>query len=123
MAISASEIPDMTELAPVALGFLARSPKARMIPSTVPKRPMNGALFPSVARKASRDSYSSRDFLIAASTTLATLSAPLSACPSAALTTSASMPSRPSTAARALARSPFSSQPASASRPGSFRAR
>ncbi len=76
MAISASEIPDMTELAPAALGFLARSPNARMIPSTVPKRPMKGALFPSVARNASRASYSSRDFLISASTTLATLSAP-----------------------------------------------
>jgi hypothetical protein len=34
----------MTVLAPAAPGFRERSKKARMMPRTVPKRPMKGAL-------------------------------------------------------------------------------
>ena len=51
MATSASLMPAITVPAPPAAGFRARSKKARMMPSTVPKRPTKGALFPSVPRK------------------------------------------------------------------------
>src|SRR5690606_27832203 len=46
VATSASEIPAITTDGPPA-GLVARSLNAMMIPITVPKRPMNGALFPS----------------------------------------------------------------------------
>ena len=49
VATSASEMPAMTTEAP-PLTSPDRSANALMIPSTVPKRPMNGALFPSVPR-------------------------------------------------------------------------
>src|SRR5205814_3239665 len=51
VATRASEIPVITEavLVPPPLLFAAaRSTKARMMPSTVPNRPMKGALFPRV---------------------------------------------------------------------------
>jgi hypothetical protein len=50
VAMRASEIPAIT-LVPAPPDSLAMSPKARMIPSTVPKRPMKGELLPTVARK------------------------------------------------------------------------
>src|SRR6266404_2236857 len=60
VATSASEMPVITVEAPAAAaGCAARSANARMMPSTVPKRPMNGALFPSVPRTKSHFSYSS----------------------------------------------------------------
>ncbi len=56
VATRASEIPAITLPAPPAPVFRARSAKARMTPSTVPKSPMKGALLPSVPRKARRAS-------------------------------------------------------------------
>src|SRR5262249_6362362 len=59
VATSASLMPAITTCAPP---FPAddRSAKARMMPSTVPKRPMNGALLPSVPRMSTRCPSSTR---------------------------------------------------------------
>src|SRR6185312_9862532 len=53
VATSASAMPDITADVPCSVEP-ARSWNARMMPSTVPNRPMNGALLPSVPRNASR---------------------------------------------------------------------
>src|SRR3954463_12286012 len=99
VATSASEMPAITADgldAPAArLAFEARSAKARMIPSTVPKRPMNGALFPSVPRTNSHCSYSSRRRSIVEATAFSTASCPPTDALSATRTTSASLASPP----------------------------
>src|SRR5262249_47706710 len=89
VATSASLMPPITACAP-PLPAADRSAKARMMPSTVPKRPMNGALLPRVPRMERRCSYSMRFFSTLAAVAMATATGPLEAAPSAARTTSAS---------------------------------
>src|SRR5471032_1493166 len=63
VATKASEMPAMTKPAVEELPTLlavARSAKARMMPKTVPNKPMNGALLPSVPSTKSHCSYSMR---------------------------------------------------------------
>src|SRR4030081_1707210 len=82
VATSASEIPAITVDAPAAAaGCAARSAKALMIPSTVPRRPMNGALFPSVPSTNSHLSYSRRRRSMVEATAFSTACCPLPAPP------------------------------------------
>ena len=110
VATSASEMPAITNEAvvvpPPPLFATARSAKARMMPRTVPKRPMNGALFPRVPRTKSHFSYSSRRRSMMDWTAFSTAGLPPSVTLAAARTTSASIESLVASAAAAF-RSPF----------------
>ncbi len=77
VATSASEMPDMTAAAPAPLGPpTARSEKARMMPTTVPNRPRNGALLPSVPRNERPRSYAGRASAMAQATASWTAAGP-----------------------------------------------
>ncbi len=109
VATSASEMPTITKeavLPPVPLLAAARSAKARMMPSTVPKRPMKGALLPRVPRTKSHFSYSRRRRSMVDCTAFSTARLPPGEATAAARTTSASMESLVARAAAAL-RSPL----------------
>src|SRR5205085_5920734 len=97
VATSASEMPAITNEAvlvpPPPLFATARSAKARMIPNTVPNRPMKGALFPKVPSTNSHFSYSSRRRSMVDCTAFSTANVPPSATPAAARTTSDSIES------------------------------
>src|SRR5581483_6258724 len=120
VATSASEMPAITNeavLPPPPLFAAARSANARMIPSTVPKSPMNGALFPSVPRTNNHFSYSSRRRSMVDCTAFSTAGVPPSATLAADRTTSDSIESLVASAAAPF-RSPL--RQSSSSRGKSF---